>query len=624
MSWSRVVPLALVVSLALPAGLFQALPMRAPQAGATLSLAASAGSVAAATTSNALGQQTDTRRKNDARERSARDARDRKPPRNRDRNRNKPQVHVEPTKQELREQSGKQCDGPGMISLPKSGLCTHGPDPAPPGVDLTRRAAPEPRATARVATEALTCDGDGQSGYRVQVLYVRAANVPSHYTRYLDSIRAWAAGIDDIVQQSAADAGGGRRVRFVTTPGCEIDVPQVVLSPTGDDGFGSTIVQLKDRGYDREDRIYLAFVDTLSAGICGVANFWPDDRPSQANASNSGSSFARIDAGCWSVPDTPAHELMHSLGAVQDSAPNISGAGHCIDEWDVMCYSDAPLFPAMRFDCPNEAMERRLDCGHDDYFHPAPPPGSYLATHWNTANSRFLIASDPGTPDTEPPVVTWTTPVGNRQVHTVRDGTIALEVAVSDNRAVSRLEFTRFDEVRQKWFDVAMDRSAPYTASLNVSELQPGYAFVAAEAFDSAANSTREHIWIENERTTPPDDPPPEPTPTYATVTITAPGNGAKLKPSSSATIEVVVANAPGAGVEVRACPANAFCSWRTAAPIGSDASAPFAVPWRVPGSGRFDVIARANDADETLSEPVSVSVEQETAKKKKNKKKKR
>lgn len=615
----RVISLLLLAGLMIPAG-FSApsgregvgdAPLLARAAPAAPSAFDSAPEVAAKKKRPRHGDKREPRQ--DGRKRP-----NRAPTRNHDRSR----MRAEPATQPLAEQIGRQCDGPGMIPLPPSGLCTHGPDPAPSGVDITRRAAPEPPAAARVAAKALTCDGDGQSGYRVQVLYVRAADVPSHYTRYLDSFRAWAAGVDDIVQQSAADAGGGRRVRFVTTPGCEIDVPQVVVSPTGDDGFGLTINQLIDRGYDREDRIYLAFVDTTAADICGIATSAPDDRPSQTNASNTGPSFARIDAGCWSVPRTPAHELMHTLGAVQNSAPNSSRGGHCIDAYDVMCYSDEPYFPVMRYDCPAESMDLRLDCGHNDYFHPAPPPGSYLATHWNTANNRFLIATGPGTPDTKPPEVTWTSPVGNRQVHAVLDGTIALEVAVSDNRAVSRVEFTRFDEVRQEWFDVAMDRSAPYTASLNVSALQPGYTFVAAEAFDSAANSTREHIWIENERTTPPDDPGPEPVPNYATVTITAPSNGAKLKSGSSATIEVVVTNAPGAGVEVRLCPANAFCSWRTAAPIGSDASAPFAVPWRVPGSGRFDVIARANDADETLSEPVIVSVEKETAKKKKKKRK--
>ena len=105
-----------------------------------------------------------------------------------------------------------------------------------------------------------------------------------------------------------------------------------------------------------------------SAGSdCGIANVNGDDRKTASNWNNSGPDYARADAGCWGG-HTEAHELMHTLGGVQLSAPHTSGGYHCVDEYDVMCYSDSPNYPAMQFVCvPQAQNENILDCGHDDY-----------------------------------------------------------------------------------------------------------------------------------------------------------------------------------------------------------------------------------------------------------------
>ena len=58
-----------------------------------------------------------------------------------------------------------------------------------------------------------------------------------------------------------------------------------------------------------------------------------------------------------------------------------------------MCYTeDGGAAHAMRYDCPRVggAIPQVYDCGRDDYFSPAPPPGSYLATHWNVYDSAFM------------------------------------------------------------------------------------------------------------------------------------------------------------------------------------------------------------------------------------------
>jgi len=270
--------------------------------------------------------------------------------------------------------------------------CSHGPDPAPPGFDVDRSVRPLSAQSARVQAAAISCDGDGQSGFRVQVLYVRSTEVASRYSQFLPSFRGWAGDADDIFQASAAETGGSRSLRFVQDATCQPSVTEVVVSPSTIGDFWNTVADVKAQGFNRTDRIYLMFTDATA--LCGYGSLWPDDQPGANNPNNQGPSYSRVDAGCWSG-DLVAHELMHNLGGVQNSSPHASGGFHCIDEFDVMCYSDYPSYPAMQVAYSANQQDERFDCGHDDYFSTSPVAGSYLATHWNTANNRFLVgASD--------------------------------------------------------------------------------------------------------------------------------------------------------------------------------------------------------------------------------------
>ena len=82
------------------------------------------------------------------------------------------------------------------------------------------------------------------------------------------------------------------------------------------------------------------------------------------------------------------HELTHNLGAVGASAPHATAAGHCSDGHDVMCYDDGTLTTAC--DEIGGVMSQAYDCGGDDYFNVAPAAGSYLDTHFNVYDNRFL------------------------------------------------------------------------------------------------------------------------------------------------------------------------------------------------------------------------------------------
>ncbi|MHA7958294.1 RICIN domain-containing protein [Streptomyces sp. L500] len=329
---------------------------------------------------------------------------------------------------------GDPCAGVYRVSSAR--LCTHGPDAPPKGVDIAKDTPPVARATASGSTdpagdggrgpsaaEALrgaqpvldartggvaapaapgggtttpqapsgsrvVCEGDGASGNRVQVLYVHAPG-RDRFAQYAASFKQWAAETDLIYNASAQETGGERHVRYVTESDCTASVLNVELPAGALQEFGATNDALAAKGFNHRDRKYMLFADTQV--YCGIGTFNGDERPGQDNMSNFGPSYGRTDSGCWGG-STPAHELGHNLGAVNNSAPHTSRAGHCVDEWDIMCYSDAPNYPQMQILCPDRGGDQRLDCHHDDYFHTNPSPGSYLATHWNIANNRFLIA----------------------------------------------------------------------------------------------------------------------------------------------------------------------------------------------------------------------------------------
>ncbi|GAA0686124.1 hypothetical protein GCM10010193_44980 [Kitasatospora atroaurantiaca] len=340
----------------------------------------------------------------------------------------------------------------GVFKVSTADLCTHGPDVPPKGVDIHKTTQPavaavdkdpelpgadgsEPPSSADLlkdqppvldaptgttvaaaspagaspsasggntaaaaAGTTVVCDGDGTTGNRVQVLYVHAPG-QDRFGQYLPSFKKWAADADAIYNASAGETGGVRHIRFVTQPDCTASVLDVELSAGAIREFGAGNSALASQGFNRRDRKYMIFADAQV--YCGIGTFNGDERPGQDNLSNFGPSYGRTDNGCWGG-STAAHELGHNLGAVNNSAPNSSKAGHCVDEWDIMCYSDAPYYPQMQIHCADRSHDDRLDCNHDDYYSTNVKPGSYLATHWNVANNQFLIPRGGSNPDPNP------------------------------------------------------------------------------------------------------------------------------------------------------------------------------------------------------------------------------
>src|SRR6185503_17564677 len=223
------------------------------------------------------------------------------------------------------------------------------------------------------------CEGDGTSGKRVEVLYIHGST--SRYSQFLETFRTVAEGVDVIYNESARETGGERHVRFVT------ENVNGVCRPAVRD------VQIADSALNANDW----------APLLNAVKALGYTRKGANNRSNRGPEYARADNGCW-VAGVAAHELGHTLGAVNNNAPNGSGFAHCVDEWDVMCYKDNASTVIVT-KCTDRAHDNRLDCNHDDYYNTNPSPGTYLATFWNVADSQFLIQGA-GTPTTAPPTTT--------------------------------------------------------------------------------------------------------------------------------------------------------------------------------------------------------------------------
>ena len=256
-----------------------------------------------------------------------------------------------------------------------------------------------------MGTSAL-CANPGSDGYRVQAIYGYVGT--NNLTSRLESIKQYAVNVDLAFNNSAAETGGTRHVRFVTDSSCNLSVIPIqfasnTIASTSaqiDSAFNNTIAKLQDLGYDNNDRKYLVWFDKNDA-TCGIGTYDGDESSSQNNLSNRTTGYGRVDVSCWDYGE--AHELMHTLGAVNPNAPHSTdrrgGGGHCTDDYDIMCYADANGVTIDHI-CPS-SHEKLFDCNHDDYFSTNPAAGSYLATHWNTANSVWLDSG--GAPPPPPP-----------------------------------------------------------------------------------------------------------------------------------------------------------------------------------------------------------------------------
>lgn len=143
-----------------------------------------------------------------------------------------------------------------------------------------------------------------------------------------------------------------------------------------------------------------------------------------------------------------------------------------------------------------------LSCNTSFSFYVKAYRNSYLSDASNTA-SASTQSCPPA--DTQPPVVNWTAPVGNEQILHVRSQMIQLEASASDNVAVQRVDFYRWDAVNEVWLDIGSDYAAPYQMSFNCGVLNSEWNHVFVAAYDTTGNGSGGK-WILLYRDTPAPD----------------------------------------------------------------------------------------------------------------------
>ncbi|WP_367127606.1 hypothetical protein [Saccharothrix sp. HUAS TT1] len=239
-----------------------------------------------------------------------------------------------------------------------------------------------PSATASLAARSHHCATDS---YRIQLVYLIPSGAPDASATMVPLIRQHFLQSNDMVSSRAAQHGGDLSLRVA----CDsTGRPAVRVLRSGHDNSAISAI---DQEVARQGQ-RVAGQDNVvywGDGGCGggVAYGSGDTRPGVENSVNNAPGIAVVYGRC---PFTyMLHEQGHSMGAVLPNSPNSSGAGHCNDDADVMCYKDGgPHSGNYRSNVcpsPNGNLDYYWDCNVNDYFHPNPPAGSFLATNWNLA-----------------------------------------------------------------------------------------------------------------------------------------------------------------------------------------------------------------------------------------------
>ncbi|MDW5598550.1 hypothetical protein VSS74_29585 [Conexibacter stalactiti] len=211
--------------------------------------------------------------------------------------------------------------------------------------------------------------------------------------------------------QSSLTSGGQRllRMRVACDSSGQILVREVVAPNTTDPNVVRTTVQGAQPPDGADAVKYAVFIEGENSEAGGYGYLRTDTRKTTYNDNRTYTTTGMTWREGWET-HVPVHELVHTLGGSQPSAPLATAGFHCVDGLDVLCYQDAragqPPVPYIETACPRNGSNETavgvpLDCNNDTYFDALPEPGEWLDTNWNVggAENPFLV-EDPASPST--------------------------------------------------------------------------------------------------------------------------------------------------------------------------------------------------------------------------------
>jgi VCBS repeat-containing protein len=99
--------------------------------------------------------------------------------------------------------------------------------------------------------------------------------------------------------------------------------------------------------------------------------------------------------------------------------------------------------------------------------------------------------------DTQPPQVTWTSPVADQGIQKVGDEVVRLEVTASDNSGVASVRFYRWDAVNEVNVEIGIVYAPPYRWDLDTRILNLGWNQINVKAYDTSGNDSElGYIWL--------------------------------------------------------------------------------------------------------------------------------